>query len=140
MRTCRKAVDVASGNGREAVLLARSTLVIASRAAGLPGPIDGVTTALDDPGTLTDDVRYARDLGLTGKLLIHPRQVEPTHAAYRPSEEEVAWAQRVLDAAAGGGAIRVDGAMVDAPVVARAARIIALHSAPGSPQAGEEAR
>ncbi|WP_109471049.1 HpcH/HpaI aldolase/citrate lyase family protein [Ornithinimicrobium cavernae] len=118
------AVDLGSGNGREAVLLARSTLVLASRAAGLPGPIDGVTTALDDTEVLTDDLAYARDLGLTGKLLIHPRQVEPTHAAHRPSEEEVAWAQRVIEAASAGGAVRVDGDMVDPPVVARAEEIL----------------
>lgn len=119
------AVDLGSGNGREPMLHARSTLVLASRAAGLPGPIDGVTTALDDAAVLTEDLRYARDLGLTGKLLIHPRQVEATHAAHRPSEDEVAWARRVIEAAAGGGAVRVDGDMVDAPVVARAEDIIA---------------
>lgn len=118
------AVDLGSGNGREAMLLARSTLVLASRAAGLPGPVDGVTTALDDAGALADDLAYARDLGLTAKLLIHPRQVEPTHAAHRPSEEQVAWARRVIDAAAAGGAVRVDGDMVDAPVVARAEDIL----------------
>lgn len=118
------AVDLGSGNGREAVLLARSTLVIASRAAGLPGPIDGVTTALDDAAVLTDDLAYARDLGLTGKLLIHPKQVEATHAAHRPSEEELSWARRVIEAAAAGGAVRVDGDMVDPPVVARAQDIL----------------
>lgn len=118
------AADLGSQTSREAVLLARSTLVLASRAAGLPGPIDGVTTALDDADVLTDDVRHAASLGMTGKLLIHPRQVSPTHAAYRPTEGEVAWAQRVLDAAAAGGAVRVDGDMVDAPVVARAQEIM----------------
>lgn len=118
------AVDLGCDPGREAMLLARSTLVLASRAAGLPGPIDGVTTALDDAAALTDDLAYARDLGLTGKLLIHPKQVEPTHAAHQPSDEEVAWAQRVIEAAAAGGAVRVDGDMVDAPVVARAEGIL----------------
>lgn len=118
------AVDLGSGNGREAVLLARSTLVLASRAAGLPGPVDGVTTALDDMDVLADDLRYARDLGLTGKLLIHPKQVAPTHSAHQPSEDEVAWAERVVEAAAAGGAVRVDGDMVDAPVVARAHGIL----------------
>lgn len=118
------AVDLGSDSGREAMLLARSTLVLASRAAGLPGPIDGVTTALDDPAVLTEDAAYARDLGLTGKLLIHPKQVEPTHAAHRPTEEEIAWAERVIEAAAAGGAVRVDGDMVDAPVVARAEGIL----------------
>ncbi|USQ76058.1 HpcH/HpaI aldolase/citrate lyase family protein [Ornithinimicrobium cryptoxanthini] len=118
------AVDLGSGNGREPMLHARSTLVLTSRAAGLPGPIDGVTTALDETEVLTDDLAYARDLGLTGKLLIHPKQVEPTHAAHRPSEEDVAWAQRVIEAAASGGAVRVDGDMVDAPVVARAEDVL----------------
>lgn len=118
------AVDLGSGNGREPMLHARSTLVLASRAAGLPGPVDGVTTALDDTDVLADDLHYARDLGLTGKLLIHPKQVETTHAAHRPSDDEVAWAQRVIEAAAAGGAVRVDGDMVDAPVVARAEEIL----------------
>lgn len=118
------AVDLGCDPGREAVLLGRSTLVLASRAAGLPGPIDGVTTALDDTEVLTDDLHYARSLGLTGKLLIHPKQVEPTHAAHRPSPDEVSWAERVLAAAETGGAVRVDGDMVDAPVVARAEDIL----------------
>lgn len=120
------AVDLGADHGRTAMLHARSTLVLASRAAGLPGPVDGVTTALDAPDVLADDLAHARDLGLTGKLLIHPRQVEATHAAYRPDEEEVTWARSVLDAVEGssGGAVRVDGSMVDAPVIARAQDIL----------------
>lgn len=120
------AVDLGSDNSRTAMLHARSTLVLASRAAGLPGPVDGVTVALDDPAALDADIAHARELGLTGKLLIHPRQVEATHSAYRPSEQEVAWAHRVLDAVDGssGGAVQVDGDMVDAPVIARAHDIV----------------
>lgn len=120
------AVDLGSDNGRTAMLHARSTLVLASRAAGLPGPVDGVTVALDDPAVLADDLAHAAELGLTGKLLIHPRQVEATHTAYRPSEDEVAWAQKVLAAVrrTSGGAVRVDADMVDAPVIARAQDII----------------
>lgn len=120
------AVDLGADNGRTAMLHARSTLVLASRAAGLPGPVDGVTVALDDPQVLADDLAHARDLGLTGKLLIHPRQVEATHAAYRPSDAEVSWAEKVLTAVrdTSGGAVRVDGDMVDAPVIARAEAIL----------------
>ncbi|RIK14350.1 MAG: CoA ester lyase [Acidobacteria bacterium] len=120
------AVDLGSDNGRTAMLHARSTLVLASRAAGLPGPVDGVTVALDDQGVLADDLAHAAGLGLTGKLLIHPRQVEATHTAYRPSPDEVAWAEKVLAAVAdsSGGAVRVDGDMVDAPVIARAHDIL----------------
>ncbi|MGO0575517.1 HpcH/HpaI aldolase/citrate lyase family protein [Ornithinimicrobium panacihumi] len=120
------AVDLGSDNGRTAMLHGRSTLVLASRAAGIPGPVDGVTVALDDPAVLDDDLAHARDLGMTGKLIIHPRQVDATHASYRPSEEEVVWAQKVLAAVDGGpgGAVRVDGDMVDAPVIARAQDIL----------------
>lgn len=120
------AVDLGCENSRTAMLHARSTLVLASRAAGLPGPVDGVTVALDDPAVLEDDIAHARELGMTGKLLIHPRQVEATHKAYRPSREEVTWAQKVLTAVrdVSGGAIRVDGDMVDAPVIARAEEIL----------------
>lgn len=120
------AADLGSDTSRTAMLHARSHLVLASRAAGLPGPLDGVTTALDDPDLLTDDLRHARELGMSGKLLIHPRQVEVTHAAFRPSPDEVAWAERILAAVAehGTGAVRVDGDMVDAPVVARAEDIL----------------
>lgn len=120
------AVDLGCDSGRTAMLTARSTLVLVSRAAGLSGPVDGVTVALDDPAALDDDLAYARDLGLSGKLLIHPRQVEATHAAYRPSGAEVAWAERIVAAThgTGGGAVRVDGDMVDAPVIARAKDIL----------------
>ncbi|MEX2547582.1 MAG: CoA ester lyase [Chloroflexota bacterium] len=121
--------DLNCANGRTAMLHARSTLVLASRAAGLPGPIDGVTVALDDAGALEDDLAHARELGLTGKLLIHPRQVETTHAAYRPSDEEMVWARKVLAAVRGtsDGAVRVDGEMVDAPVIARAEDLVRQH-------------
>lgn len=120
------AVDLGADNGRTAMLHARCTLVLASRAAGLPGPLDGVTVSLNDPGLLDGDLAHARELGMTGKLLIHPRQVEATHAAYRPSAKETAWAHTVLDAVRDGtgGAVRVGGEMVDAPVIARARTIL----------------
>jgi citrate lyase subunit beta / citryl-CoA lyase len=119
------ALDIGAQPSRTAMLHARSTLVHASRLAGLPGPIDGVTTDLDDVEVLGDDIRHAQEIGMTGKLLIHPRQVAPTSVAFRPTATAVRWAQRVLDAADTGAAARVDGHMVDAPVVARARAIMA---------------
>lgn len=119
------AADLGSGTGREAMISARSAVVLASRAAGLPGPLDGVTTTLDDPAVCADDARYAASLGFAGKLAIHPRQVPVINAAFAPSGEELAWAREVLAASSGGGAVRVQGQMVDAPVVARAEQLIA---------------
>jgi citrate lyase subunit beta/citryl-CoA lyase len=118
------ALDIGARPIRVAMLHARSTLVQASRLAGLSGPIDGVTTALDDVDILVDDIRHAQEVGMGGKLLVHPQQVPHTRAAFLPDADTVGWARRVLDAAATGAAVRVDGQMVDAPVVARATAIL----------------
>ena len=105
----------------------RSQLVLISRLAELPAPVDGVTTAIDDAAALARDVARARALGFGGKLCIHPRQVGPVNAAFRPGADEIAWAQRVVaaDAAAGGAAVAVDGRMVDRPVLLKTRRILA---------------
>lgn len=124
------AADIDAATDDEAMLMARSTLVVASRAAGLSGPVDGVTTALDDPAIAAGDAARARRLGFTGKLCIHPSQVDAVNAAFSPSAEEVAWAQRILEASAAGGAVRVDGHMVDAPVILRAEAILARAQQP----------
>lgn len=120
------AVDLGAESSRTAMAHGRATIVLASRAAGLPGPLDGVTVALGDEQTLADDLAHARELGMTGKLLIHPSQVGATLSAFRPSESELEWAHRVVSAArsSGGGAVQVDGAMVDAPVITRAEEIL----------------
>lgn len=122
-------VDLAAELGvdpesHEAFAYARSRLVIASAAAGLPGPVDGVSVRLDDAEALRRDLAVSTTLGFTGKLCIHPRQVAAVNDAFAPTAEQLAWARRVLDAAAGGGVAVVDGAMVDAPVVTRAERLV----------------
>jgi citrate lyase subunit beta/citryl-CoA lyase len=109
-----------------ALAYSRARLVVASAAAGIAAPVDGVTTALDSPDVLAADLAVTRELGFGGKLCIHPRQVGPVNAALRPSEDEIAWARRILDAATdSAGVVVVDGAMVDGPVVARATGILA---------------
>lgn len=123
-------IDLAAETGvrpddREAVLFARSKLVYACAAAGVAGPIDGVTTALRDPAVLVDNVNYATRLGMRAKLCIHPSQVAHVHKCLMPTDEEIRWARRIIAAVGtGGSAIAVDGHMVDAPVVARAHRIL----------------
>lgn len=107
-------------------LFARSQLVLAARNAGLAPPIDGVYTAVDDTAGLTRYVRRSTRLGFTGMLLIHPRQIEPVRAASAPTPAQIDWATRIVAAtrAAAGAATTLDGTMVDAPVVARAQRIL----------------
>lgn len=114
-------VDPAS---QDALRWARSRVVNASAAAGLPAPIDGVTTSLADDAALTGDISAARTLGFGAKLCIHPRQVSVVHAMLAASPEEIERARRVLAVAAEGGVAVLDGQMVDAPVVAHARRIL----------------
>lgn len=111
----------------------RLALVLASRRAGLAPPVDGVTTALQDAARLAQDCARARRFGFGAKLCIHPAQVEAVNRLLGPTDEEKAWAQRVLAAAAahGDGAFRFEGTMVDAPVLARARRLAGDGAPPG---------
>lgn len=111
----------------QAMLFARSRLVVAAAAAGVAGPVDGVNTDITDDGALARDALHAASLGFTGKMCIHPRQLGAVHTAFSPTADEIAWAQKVLAAAAAGdGAVTVlDGKMIDKPVVDRARRILA---------------
>ncbi|RVO73509.1 HpcH/HpaI aldolase/citrate lyase family protein [Sinorhizobium medicae] len=116
--------DLGCAHERDALLASRSELVLASRLADLPAPVDGVTTVIEDADLIADDARHGRALGFGGKLCIHPKQIAPVRAGFRPDPAEIAWAKRVL--ATGEGAAAVDGAMVDEPVRARARKILAL--------------
>lgn len=119
----------------EALRPYRAQLVLASRVAGLPAPVDGVTTAMGDADALARDARRARASGFGGKLCIHPAQVAGVNAAFAPSPEQLAWARRVVAAtqASRGAAVAVDGRMVDAPVFARACRLLAAASSDQRP-------
>lgn len=105
----------------------RTQLVLVSRLAGIGAPIDGVSVAIDDADQLDQDVRRSRRFGFGAKLCIHPSQIAPIHAALRPTEQAIDWARRALAAeAASPGAARLDGRMVDRPVVLQAQRTLAL--------------
>jgi citrate lyase subunit beta / citryl-CoA lyase len=71
--------------------------------------------------------REAREHGFDGATCVHPSVVPILNTAFAPDETEIAWAERVVHAAkSGAGAFTVDGRMVDAPVIARARRILDL--------------
>jgi citrate lyase subunit beta / citryl-CoA lyase len=107
---------------------ARYQIVLASRVAQIAPPVDGVTPSTDDVARIQDDAERAKRMGFGGKLCIHPKQVGIVKTAFMPSEEELAWAQRVIDAdkASKGGAVKLDGRMIDRPVVLLAQRTIAI--------------
>lgn len=110
----------------EALLYFRSQLVLVSKLHGLQAPVDGVTTSVHDSALVHADALRSRALGFGGKLCIHPLQVATVAQAFRPSEQEIDWAQRVISAAeqAAGAAATVDGKMIDRPVVLRAQTIL----------------
>jgi citrate lyase subunit beta / citryl-CoA lyase len=110
---------------------ARSQLAVASRAAGLEGPIDTVNINLKDEARLRDDCRLARQLGFSGKLVIHPSQIAPVNEAFSPTPTEIEYAARVVQAfdkaeAAGVAAVQLDGKFIDYPVAAWARRILGI--------------
>lgn len=107
-------------------LHARSAIVLAARAAGKEGPVDGPYLKLDDDEGCAVSSSWARRLGFQGKVVLHPRQLPIAAAAFAPGERELAWAREVDRAfaeaeAAGISSIKLgDGTFVDAPVARRA--------------------
>ena len=115
------ALDVGSTAG--AVLdAARSTIVMASRAAALPAPLDSPSTHILETETVAASAASAHAFGFGGMLAIHPAQLDPIRSGFLPTGAELAWARRAL--AAGGNASQLDGQMVDRPVLERARRLL----------------
>jgi citrate lyase subunit beta/citryl-CoA lyase len=111
---------------REELLMARSRLVLVSRVAGLAPPADGVTVAIDDMEMLEADVGRARSLGFGGKLCIHPKQVAIVNAGFAPKAAELEWARQVMQAAENSqdNAVRLDGKLIDRPIIERARALL----------------
>jgi citrate lyase subunit beta / citryl-CoA lyase len=110
-----------------AYVQARTACLLAAAAAGVDA-IDTVDTEIRDAAAIERRARDSRRQGFTGKMAIHPAQIEPIHAAFRPSDGEVEWAGRVLEAfraAPDAGVLSLDGRMLDKPHVRQAERIIA---------------
>jgi citrate lyase subunit beta/citryl-CoA lyase len=112
-------------SGQLAMAFPSSALVIAARAAGLPAPIAGVTSAFRDPARLASDLEFEQSLGFGAKLCIHPDQIAPILAAFSVSPSTLLWAERVLAAASDSHAVELDGELIDRPVIDRARRLLA---------------
>lgn len=108
---------------------ARARVVLASRAAGLEGPIDSPWFHFKEPEGFARALERSRRSGYQGRLCVHPDQIAPVNAAYRPSDAELARAERIVAAfkaaeARGEAAVQVDGEMVDYPVAYRAQALL----------------
>lgn len=104
---------------------ARFALLLYSRLAGLPAPLETVFTKLDADEALTLFISDAKAMGFAGMLCIHPAQLAVVHRALQPTAQQLDWARRVLDEAENAGAFQMDGQMIDAPVLQRARNLLA---------------
>ena len=115
--------------------LARETIVVAARAAGIDA-LDTVYSNLNDMEAFRAEVEFIKTLGFDGKSIINPRQIEVVNEVFAPKEKEIQKARTILAAireaeARGSGVVAVNGKMVDRPVVIRAQRTIELAKASG---------
>ena len=118
----------------EEIAAVRSEVVLASRLAGIDPPIDTVFIHIKEHEHFARSARKGREFGFQGKLCIHPDQIGPTNDAYTPTDEEAAWARKIISSfnaaeAEGLASIQVDGYFVDYPIVEKAQRIVTLYDA-----------
>lgn len=117
---------------------ARARVVLASRAAGLEGPLDSPWFHFKETAAFARSLERSRRGGFQGRLCVHPDQIAPVNAAYLPSPEEIAAAERIVAAfreaeSRGAAAIQVDGQMIDYPVAHRAQALLdAVRKAQGA--------
>ncbi len=114
----------------EEVAVPRAMVPVAARAADVAS-LDSPFVRFQDPNALRADAARARQMGYTGKFAIHPAQLGIINEIFSPSQEEVSYARRVMEAweqaeASGRGSLALDGRMVDVPVVKRAQNLLAL--------------
>jgi citrate lyase subunit beta/citryl-CoA lyase len=122
-------VGMRKGPDSAEVAMARQWVVLCAAAAGVPA-LDMITADYKDAARTEREARDARALGYAGKMCVHPAQVAIVHDAFRPTRDEVAWAEKVMaevdrKGLARGGVASVDGRMVDVPVIRQARRILA---------------
>jgi citrate lyase subunit beta/citryl-CoA lyase len=115
--------------GRE-IFYSRSRMVIAAKAAGIEA-IDTPFTDTNDESGLARDASLAKELGFDGKAVISPRHIDVVNSTFSPGAEEIAAAKRVVAAIEAGeregkGVVSLDGKMVDAPVAARARKVLEM--------------
>lgn len=124
--------DMGIGKTEEGIeiLYARQRIVMAAKAARV-ACIDTVYADINNEEGLIRETKLIKDLGFDGKAVIHPKQIDPIHNVFNPTEAEIAKAKEILEAfeeheKQGVGVFTIGSKMIDAPVVTRAKRILEL--------------
>jgi len=123
-------MNIKSSNNGSGIDLARKMIVMAAKANKIDA-IDTVYVDIDDEEGLIAETEYVKQIGFSGKAVINPRQIDPIHEIYTPTDEEIRKAYRIVKEfnkkkKEGIGVFAIDGKMVDAPVVARAEYVLEL--------------
>lgn len=119
----------------EEVHMARSRVALAAARAGLDA-LDQVFVDIEDVQGLTEESLVGRSLGYAGKMVIHPRQIEPVHRAFSPTDADIEQARELVSAVGDedvgeGGVLRFKGRMIDVPLIEQARRVLAEAHAAG---------
>jgi len=114
----------------EALAYARGVIVTVAAALGVPA-VDTPCPAIDDERGLAREAKLARSMGFRGKYVIHPDHVALVNRVFSPGADQIAASRRIVDAARRAekqrkGSVALDGMMIDAPVVERARRLLAM--------------
>lgn len=112
----------------EEISYARRRIVMAAKAAKIDA-LDTIYAEVDNEAGLIQETKMIKEMGFDGKAIIHPRQIEPIHRVYTPTDLEIVKAKQIVQAyleaqKEGLGVFAIDGKMIDAPVVSRAHRIL----------------
>lgn len=112
------------------LLFARSMLLNAARSAGIDA-LDTVYSDVNNEEGFIEEATLIKKLGFDGKSVINPRQIEPLHKIFMPSQQDLEKARAIMDAiqdanARGSGVASLNGKMIDRPVVLRAERMLEL--------------
>lgn len=134
-------LGIARERGSYQLDLARASFVVACRAAGI-SPLDGPDPDFRDLDWFAEDSRRSRALGFLGRFCIHPGQIAVANQCYRPAQDEIDRARRILLAydeavSTGRGATSLEGRMIDQPVAERARRLLRRAGIAESPTASE---
>ena len=128
-------IGIALGTRSDGIelLFARSMILNAARAAGIAA-LDTVYSDVNNEEGFVAEATIIKKLGFDGKSIINPRQIEPLHKVFMPSEKDLNKARAIMDAIAeanarGSGVASLKGKMIDKPVVIRAQRLLDLYEA-----------
>jgi len=121
-------LEVERTKDAEEILLARQLVIYAAKAYGKDA-IDTPFTDVSDKEGLIADAKHAKRLGMSGKSCIHPIQIDDINTIFSPTEKEIVYAKRVIEAEKEAllnhkGVFSVDGKMVDKPIIDRAKKLL----------------